>query len=91
VRLALGARPGEVLALVLRETAWPAGVGVVLGAAVALTLGRSLQSLLFGVRAADPMTFALAVIVMFLVTLAAAAQPARRAAGLDPVRALHEE
>ncbi|HEV8241307.1 MAG TPA: ADOP family duplicated permease [Thermoanaerobaculia bacterium] len=91
VRLALGARPREVLELVLRETAALAAIGVGVGAALAVLLSRGLQSLLYGVRSADPITFVAAVLVMFVVALAAAAEPARRAAGLDPVRALSEE
>jgi ABC-type antimicrobial peptide transport system permease subunit len=91
VRLALGARPQEVLGMVLRETAVLAGSGVALGAALALLLGRGLQTLLFGVRAADPATLGLAVTLMFGAALLAAAGPARRAAGLDPLRALREE
>jgi ABC-type antimicrobial peptide transport system permease subunit len=91
VRLALGARPRELVALVLRETAVLAGAGVVLGAVLALVLTRALQSLLYGVRATDPLTLVAGVVVLFVVALAAAADPARRAAALDPVRALHEE
>jgi len=91
VRLALGARPRQLLALVLRETGVLAGAGVLLGAVLALTLTRALQSLLFGVRAADPLTLLAGVLILFLAALAAAADPARRAAGLDPVHALREE
>lgn len=91
VRLALGARPQEVLTMVLRETAWLAGTGVALGAALALLLVRGLQTLLFGVRPADPTTLAIAVALMLGAALVAAAGPARRAAGLDPLRALREE
>jgi putative ABC transport system permease protein len=91
VRLALGARPRELLALVLRETAVLAGAGVVLGAVLALVLTRALQSLLYGVQATDPATLLVGVVVLFVAALVAAADPARRAAALDPVHALREE
>ena len=91
VRLALGARPREVLALVLRESAVLAAIGAVIGAAAALVLSRGLGNLLFGVRPADPMTLVVALAVTFAAALIATAGPARRAAALDPMQALREE
>jgi putative ABC transport system permease protein len=91
VRLAMGARPRAVLALVLRETALLAAVGVAFGGVLAVLLARGLQTLLFGVRAADPATLAAGAGLMFVAALLATAGPARRAAGLDPLRALRED
>jgi len=91
VRLAMGARPLAVLALVLRETAVLAGIGVALGGVLAVLLARGLQTLLYGVRAADPATLGAGAALMFVAALLATAGPARRAAGLDPLRALRED
>ena len=88
VRMALGARPRDVLAMVLGRAAGLAGLGVVVGLAAALALGRVMASLLFGVGARDGVTLAGTGVVVLVVALAAALVPARRAARVDPAVAL---
>jgi len=91
VRLALGARPRDVAALVLREGASMAALGTVVGVAAALGLARVLDRLLFETSSRDPLAIAGVVAVVGLVTLAAAWLPARRASRVDPVRALRAD
>ena len=91
VRMALGARSGDVLRLVLREAAILAGVGIAAGLATALALSRTLSTLLFNLGPRDPLTFAAAPLVLLLTTLVAAWVPARRAARVDPIEALRSE
>lgn len=91
VRMALGANPADVTALVLRRGLRAAGVGLLLGLALALALGRLTSSLLFEVPATDPATYAAAVAVVALATVASALLPARRAARVDPMAALRQE
>jgi predicted permease len=91
VRLALGAEPRQVLAMVIRSGLALALVGVVIGLAGALGLSRFLEAVLYGVTPADPATFA-AMAAIFVVTAAAASWiPARRAARVDPVETLRAE
>ncbi len=91
VRVALGARPGRVLALILGGGARMAVAGVTLGALGGWVASRTLESFLFGVSGTDPWTY-VAVCAMFVATtLLATWVPARRAARLDPVRALRSE
>ena len=91
LRVALGARPVGVLGLVLGEAGALAGSGVLLGAGGALALNRVLSSLLYGVGAADPLTFGIVAVGLLLVALAAAYAPGRRAAEVDPIAALRDE
>jgi putative ABC transport system permease protein len=90
VRIALGARPRDMVGMVMRQVFAITGLGVAIGGAGALAAGGLLTRLLFGVRASDPVTFAAVAIVLVAVALVAAAVPARRAARLDPVSALRE-
>jgi predicted permease len=91
IRMALGARTGQVIRMVLREAWWMAVAGVVLGVTVALWLARFVGSMLYGLNAADPLTLAGAALLLAGIALVAAAGPARRAAHVDPVRALRHE
>jgi predicted permease len=91
VRLALGARPLDIVRQVMSEGMRLACLGMVIGVAGAFALGRVLTSLLFGVAPTDLPTFALAALVMPLAALAACWLPARRAAGHDPLVALRVE
>lgn len=91
VRLALGAEPGKVLALVLREGLVLAILGVLIGSAGSLALHRVLQSLLFETSATDGWTFAACGALFIVIALAASYVPARRAARLDPTEALRCE
>ena len=91
VRTALGATPGAILGMVLLQGARLAGAGLVLGLVGALSLGRFLQSLLYGVGAADPVTLLTVVLVLGSVALAACLLPALRAVGIDPIAALRAD
>jgi predicted permease len=91
VRMALGARYGNILALVLRQGMLLAGVGIGVGVLGALALTRLLSGLLFGVTPTDPVTFAATPAILLGVAVLACWIPARRAAGIDPVRALRQE
>jgi len=91
LRMALGALPGDVLRMVLGEASRMVAVGVVIGAAAGVALGRVAQSELFGIQAADPVLVASGVLVIALVTTAAACIPAWRASRIDPVSALKYE
>jgi putative ABC transport system permease protein len=91
VRMALGAQPRNMLALILARGAWLASIGVAVGVLGALAVTRFLSSLLFGVAAKDPVTFAGVVVLLFGVALAACYVPARRAMRVDPMVALRYE
>jgi predicted permease len=91
VRLALGARPSDVLRLVLGQGMRLALLGVVIGAAGALAGSRLLASLLFGVRAADPITFGAAALVLGAAAFIATFLPARRATRVPPALVLRAE
>ncbi|MGE5835347.1 MAG: ADOP family duplicated permease [Acidobacteriota bacterium] len=91
VRVALGARRSEVAALVIRDAIAVVGTGLVVGVIAALAAGRMLQTLLFEVSPADPVTLALVLALLIVVTLAAVLVPARRAALVDPIVALRNE
>jgi len=91
VRMALGARVRDALGLLLKESAVLVGMGVVVGAAAALALGRLIGSLLYGVEPFDPISPVAVAVVLPAVALTAALVPARRAARIDPSRALRDE
>jgi putative ABC transport system permease protein len=91
VRMALGARPRDVLALVLRQGGRLALVGIGVGAVLAALAGRVLESLLYGVSALDPVAYALAAGVLLVVATLANLVPALVAARVDPMRALRSE
>ena len=91
IRLALGATPGRVRGLVLREGARMTALGLVLGIGAALLLSRLLEGLLYGVSARDPLTFLLVPALLGATALFAAGIPARRAARVDPVETLRHD
>jgi predicted permease len=91
IRVALGARRADVLRLVFREVILLTVAGVSLGIPLALGAGRMIESALFGVRGADPAVLAAAVIVIAAVSAISGYLPARRAARIDPLRALRYE
>src|SRR5712671_5674763 len=91
VRMALGARPAQALALVARESAAVVGTGLLLGSAGALASARFFAGLLFGVGPTDPLALLAAVLVLGAISLAATLLPARRAALVDPAVALRAE
>jgi predicted permease len=91
IRMALGARPGTVLRMVLSESLLVVALGLAVGIPAALACGRLVSSLLYGVKAYDPLTIGGAAALLLAVALAASFLPARRAALLDPCAALREE
>jgi putative ABC transport system permease protein len=91
IRMAVGATPREVLANVLRGGMTLVAVGTPIGLAVALAAAGLLEKLLFGVSPRDPLVYAAVVLAVSAVGLLANAIPARRAASLDPMRALRTE
>jgi len=91
IRMALGARPANMLALILGRGARLAFVGIAVGLLGSFALTRFLSSLLFGVGAADPLTFCAVALLLLAVALAACYVPARRAMKVDPMVALRYE
>ena len=88
IRLAIGAQPRAIVRMVIRESLLPVAAGIALGCAVALMAARWVESLLFGVSARDPLTFAASAIAFLIVAAMAALLPARTASRVDPVLAL---
>jgi putative ABC transport system permease protein len=91
VRMALGARAGDVLRGVVAEGLRLAAVGVAVGLAASLAVARLLRGMLFGVGVYDPAAFLAAPVLLGLVALVACSVPAWRAARVDPVEALRQE
>jgi putative ABC transport system permease protein len=91
VRMALGATPGQVLGMVIQQGALLALTGGLVGLIGAFVLARALRSVLFGVGAGDPVSYASAAVVMGLSVLVACAVPGWRAARIDPTLALRQE
>ena len=91
IRMALGAQRVDVLRLVVGQGLRLTAVGLVLGAVAALAAGRLLHGLLYGISAADPLTFLMVVAVLGTVALLASYLPARRATSVEPVTALRSE
>jgi len=91
VRVALGATRRDILVLVLRQSAVLLAVGLATGTLLALVLGRSISALLYGLKPHNTGALAIAIVVLASVTQAASYLPARRAAHLDPMTALHED
>jgi ABC-type antimicrobial peptide transport system permease subunit len=91
IRLALGAQPGQVQGMILRESTSLAVMGIAVGLAAALGLTRLVKSMLYGIAPWDPTTLAGGVLILLAVALAASWIPARRAAGVEPMEALRHE
>jgi ABC-type antimicrobial peptide transport system permease subunit len=91
VRMALGANPRDVFAIVLGQGLKTTALGTAIGLVAAVGLARLLESLLFGVTPTDPVTFVSTVAVVTTVSALACYLPARRATGADPMEALRQE
>jgi putative ABC transport system permease protein len=91
IRVALGAEVKDILQLIVTEGMKPALIGLLLGVAGALALGRVLASFIYGIAAYDPLTFAAVAALLSTVALVASIIPAFRAARIEPTRALREE
>jgi len=91
IRLALGAARERIRAMVLRETAWLAAIGVAIGLAATLALARLIQSMLYGLKPYDPLTLGASMLVLLLVAFIAGWIPAYRASQVNPIDALRSE
>jgi len=91
VRAALGASPGALVSMIVREGLAVAAIGLAAGLAGAAALTRFMQAALFGIAPLDLASFAAAPVLLFVVAAAACARPARRAASIDPAEALRTE
>jgi macrolide transport system ATP-binding/permease protein len=91
IRLALGAQPGRVVWMVLRQITLLVGVGIAIGLPIAYSASRLVRSFLFGMKPNDPMTLILAVGLLLVSAVAAGYAPARRASQIDPLTALRHE
>lgn len=91
IRIALGAAPGRILRLALRESVVTASAGIALGVPTAILSARLISSMLFGIGRADPVAMTVATLVMLAVATLAALGPAKRATRVDPATALSSE
>ncbi len=91
IRMAIGATPGNVCVLVLRQTLGLAAIGIILGIAISAGCTRVLGSLIYGVRSTDPLTFMVVTAMLAALALLASYIPARRAMRIDPMLTLRAE
>jgi ABC-type antimicrobial peptide transport system permease subunit len=91
IRMALGARAGNVLSMIVRQATWVIGIGLVAGVSAALALSRLIRSALFDVAPADLATYVVVSAVVVCVGVIASLVPARRAVSVDPTLALKAE
>jgi predicted permease len=91
IRLALGAAREHIRAMVLRETAWLAATGVLIGMGITFALIRLIQSMLYGLKPTDPLTLGSGTILLLLVAFIAGWVPAHRASQVNPIDALRNE
>ncbi|HWG88340.1 MAG TPA: FtsX-like permease family protein, partial [Candidatus Acidoferrales bacterium] len=91
IRLALGAQPSDVTRMVLRQSAGGLMIGVAVGLAGAFVLARFIVNLLYGVNTGEPLAFLGTALLLVAIGLLASYIPARRAARVDPMIALHYE
>jgi predicted permease len=91
IRVALGARRGQVVGMILRDSLALVSVGLAIGLVVSFAAARAVASILYGIQPSDPPAFVFTAVALALTGLAAAFLPARRAASIDPMRALRHE
>jgi ABC-type antimicrobial peptide transport system permease subunit len=91
LRMALGAARGDVIGLVLSRAATLAAAGLAIGAGLSLAVSRLIGAMLFGLRAADPATYAMVLLSVAGIAILAAAGPAWRASRIDPMVALRQD
>lgn len=91
IRMALGATRASVVRMVLFEVLWLAGISIAVTLPLSLLLLSAVRSQLYGISSSDPLTLCLMTLLVILVALASAMLPARRAAGVEPMRALRYE
>jgi predicted permease len=91
IRMALGARRGEIAEMILRETLMPVGIGIAIGMVIGLAATRLISNLLYGLKPTDPLSIAAAVLLMTGAAALAGYTPARRATKVDPMVALRYE
>jgi predicted permease len=91
IRIALGARPWDVLSSIVRQFLWPVVAGLLAGVGVTAALSRLLRQVLYGVSNLDPVSYVGAIGFLGGIAVVAALLPARRALRVDPMRALHTE
>ena len=91
VRMTLGAGPGQIFQLIVGQGLRLTAIGIAAGLIAAFALTRGMTTMLVGVKATDPVTFATVAVIFFLISAMACWLPARRAANLDPTMALREE
>ena len=91
IHMAVGAEPRDILRLVLKRGLVLTCIGLAIGLAGAVALTQTMQSLLFGISASDPVSFAAATTLLMLVAMLACLLPARRAMHVDPTVALRDE
>ncbi|HWO30391.1 MAG TPA: FtsX-like permease family protein, partial [Candidatus Acidoferrum sp.] len=90
IRMALGARRGDILRMFLGKGVALAGLGIVAGLVISASTASMMASLLYGVRPHDPAVFLIAPLLLFAIAVLASYLPARHAAMVDPIIALHE-
>jgi ABC-type antimicrobial peptide transport system permease subunit len=91
IRMALGARGAQVMRMILSEAGIMAIIGIITGLAAALAMGKVVASQLYGLKPSDPLTLTAASAVLIATAVAASWIPARRAATIDPMKALRHE
>ena len=91
VRMALGAERNDIVQLIVLQGLRLSAVGIALGIVAAFVLGRVISAMLVGVKSTDPATFAGVTVVFLTISTLASWLPARRAAALDPTKALREQ
>jgi ABC-type antimicrobial peptide transport system permease subunit len=89
--MALGAKPGRVMRMVLGETLSLLIIGLAIGIPAAIGVTRGVASMLYGLKPADPISIAFAVTLMIIVAVFSGLVPARRASRVNPIEALREE